>query len=156
MTAKIRVLAIILAALSLVAMSCSDDDSAAEGSGSRVTDGPTTVTAVTVINTPFGQVLADGFGYALYTFDGDDSLCVDDCLNTWPPALAEEPAAGAGVDPTLVDTVARAEGPQLTLANRPAYRFSGDGRPGETKGCATAGRWWLVNIDGTRLTHCAP
>lgn len=142
--------------LALLAGACSSDQTPAEGSGSRATDGPTTITAVTVINTPFGQVLADGFGYALYTVDGDSSECTEQCLASWPPALADDPAPGDGVDPSLVGTVTRAEGNQLTLGNRPVHRFSGDSRPGETKGCATAGRWWLVNIDGTRLTHCAP
>lgn len=136
---------------------CSDNEAPAEAAGSRATDGPTTITAVELINTPFGQVLADGFGYALYTLDGDTgdtSLCVDSCLATWPPALADDPGAGEGVDPSLVGTIQRTEGSQLTLAGRPAYRFSGDSRPGETLGCATAGRWWLIAADGSRLTHC--
>lgn len=150
-----RSLAIVLIAF-LAATGCSGDDDGAETTGARAVDGPTTITAVTIINTPFGQVLADGFGYALYTLDGDNSLCTDACLNTWPPAIADAPGPGEGVDPSLIGTVDRAEGSQLTLNARPAYRFSGDSRPGETLGCATAGRWWLVAIDGTRVTHCVP
>lgn len=150
-----RFAAIVVASL-LLAAGCSADDGGAETTGARAVDGPTTITAVTVINTPFGQVLADGFGYALYTLDGDNSLCTDSCLVTWPPALADEPGPGEGVDASLIGTIGRPEGSQLTLGSRPAYRFSGDSRPGETQGCATAGRWWLVAVDGTRVTHCVP
>lgn len=151
----LTVLARIAAVVAVVfAVGCSSDSDSAEGSGSRAADGPTTVTAVTIINTEYGQVLADSFGYALYTLDGDNTLCTDTCLTTWPPAIAEDPGPGEGVDGTVIGTVQRAEGTQLTLGGRPTYRFSGDARPGETHGCATAGRWWLVAIDGSRLTHC--
>ena len=153
-----------VAALFAVA-GCSGDDDSATGSGERGSAATTAegfgdaVGSVNIINTEVGPVIGDDAGFTLYAFDGDSqgtSDCVAaDCIRIWPPALTSDPVTGEGVEGGLVGGIDRDEGRQLTYAGRPLYRFSGDNRAGEIKGCGTAGRWWPVAADGSRRTSCA-
>jgi len=110
----------------------------------------------------FGPILVGEGGRTLYAFTKDTdglSTCVDACANAWPALTV---AAGftppAGVDPTLVSAVDRADGTrQLKVGKWPLYYYSGDGAQGETNGQGVGGVWFVVKADGTLIkTDGAP
>jgi predicted lipoprotein with Yx(FWY)xxD motif len=96
-----------------------------------------------------GSILTDGQGFTLYTFDGDtpgESACNDDCAALWPPLVLDvgEPVAPDGLMGTL-GVIVRADGSrQVTLDDRPLYRFAGDREPGDLNGDGVEGVWHAV------------
>jgi predicted lipoprotein with Yx(FWY)xxD motif len=107
----------------------------------------------------FGKVVVDGTGRTLYVFDKDTadpskSNCDGDCAAKWPPVLAGSGTPQvAGVDASLVGTVARTDGTkQVTLAGSPLYQFAQDAKAGDAKGQAVGGIWWVVGADGKKIT----
>jgi len=106
----------------------------------------------------FGPILVDGNGFALYAFmedtqDSGTSACMDDCAVEWPPLVSEgEPAAGTGVDATLLGTITRDDGTmQVTYNGRPLYLFHEDMTAGDTNGQGVTdefGQWFLVSPVG--------
>ncbi|GAA3869372.1 hypothetical protein GCM10022243_38600 [Saccharothrix violaceirubra] len=103
-----------------------------------------------------GTVLTDAQGMTLYRFDKDtakpsESTCDGDCAAKWPPALAGDGDIQVeGVDRSLVGTVDRQEGKQLTIAGWPLYRFAQDQAPGEAKGQGVGGTWFAAATDGKK------
>ena len=61
---------------------------------------------------PFGEVLTDSDGHALYMFPPDAGsrvTCTGPCAGTWPPltiAANAQPSAGVGVNAQLLGTLA--------------------------------------------------
>jgi predicted lipoprotein with Yx(FWY)xxD motif len=113
--------------------------------------------ALTVHDSSYGRILFDRHGFALYAFTKDTpwrSNCVGSCARRWPPyVIAGRPHAGAGVDSSLIGTVARGAGMlQATYAGRPLYRYVGDRRPFQVL-CQNVrefgGLWLVVRPDGT-------
>jgi predicted lipoprotein with Yx(FWY)xxD motif len=52
-----------------------------------------------------------------------------------------------------VSTVTRSDGSkQLAVGGLPLYLFAADSKPGETKGQAVGGVWWVVGPDGKKIT----
>ena len=110
----------------------------------------------------FGEIVVDGEGRTLYVFTKDiadppKSNCDGDCAAMWPPveAPAGEPQLD-GVDASLVGTVTRTDGSkQVTLNGWPLYQFAKDTKPGEAKGQAVGGVWWVVGADGKKITKQA-
>ncbi|TCN37559.1 putative lipoprotein with Yx(FWY)xxD motif [Kribbella orskensis] len=107
----------------------------------------------------FGKIVVDGSSRTLYVFDKDTadpskSTCDGDCAATWPPVVAGDGTPQLdGVDASLVGTVTRTDGSkQVTLAGLPLYRFASDSKPGEAKGQAVGGVWWVVGVDGKKIT----
>jgi predicted lipoprotein with Yx(FWY)xxD motif len=108
--------------------------------------------------TEFGPILVDGNGFALYAFMGDTqnggtSTCLDDCATEWPPLISESaPAAGTGVDMSLLGTITREDGTlQATYNGWPLYLFHEDVTPGDTTGQGVEdefGQWFLVSPAG--------
>jgi predicted lipoprotein with Yx(FWY)xxD motif len=110
----------------------------------------------------FGTVVVDGSGRTLYVFDKDTakppkSNCDGDCAAMWPPVKAGSGTPKLdGIDASLVGTVERSDGSkQLTLKGWPLYQFASDDEPGEAKGQAVGGVWWVVGPDGTKNTKKA-
>ena len=74
----------------------------------------------------------------------------------WPPVLTpDEPAAGKGVDGSLLGTTERRDGEtQITYGGRPLYYYAHE-PPGEVR-ChnvdLNGGFWWVVGRDGEPLT----
>ena len=103
-----------------------------------------------------GWFVADAAGFALYRYDKDTakppkSTCDGDCQKTWPPVLVSEHTMTSGVDPTLVGSVARADGrKQVTLAGWPLYRYAGDKKAGEITGQGKGGTWFAVTPEGKK------
>ncbi|WP_327279683.1 MULTISPECIES: SCO0930 family lipoprotein [unclassified Streptomyces] len=133
---------------------------AGSGSGSDVGSGagkgePAGQLAVRDIES-VGSVVTDSAGMALYRFDKDTpkppkSNCEGDCAMTWPAVPADDASAAAGIDASLLGSVARADGSkQLTLAGWPVYRYAKDTKAGEAKGEGVGGTWHALAPDGKK------
>lgn len=106
----------------------------------------------------FGRVVMSGRGQALYLFDresGPTSECYGDCAAAWPPFLTRgKPVAGKGVDPKLLGTTRRTDGPrQVTYKGHPLYYYVHDS-PGVIL-CQDVfefgGLWLVVNPRGNAV-----
>ncbi|POX53122.1 hypothetical protein C3489_16440 [Streptomyces sp. Ru71] len=107
-------------------------------------------------NAELGKVLTDGSGRTLYRFDEDTaepskSTCDGDCAKAWPPVPADDVTAGAGIEPSELGEVTRADGTkQLTIGGWPAYRYAKDTAAGEVKGQGVKGKWFALAPDGKK------
>jgi predicted lipoprotein with Yx(FWY)xxD motif len=85
-------------------------------------------------DTQIGQVLANGQGLTLYTFDKDEagkSACEGACAEKWPPFMAAADQQPEG-DYTQIE---RSDGSkQWAYKGKPLYLMSDDAAPGDTKG----------------------
>jgi predicted lipoprotein with Yx(FWY)xxD motif len=94
------------------------------------------------------KVLANGKGFALYSFAPDTpttSKCYGSCAAYWPPVIGTS-AAGSGL-PGKTGTIKRTDGSlQLTYNGHPLYTYIGDSSPGQATGnnINLNGGLWLV------------
>lgn len=120
---------------------------------------PTVVTGpeatVKVSNKGTAPFLVDDRGRSLYVYMNDSpntstSACMDDCAVDWLPlVLTGTPAAGDGVDITLLGTLARDDGSkQVTYNGWPLYYSNLDTIPGSTNGQSNNGVWFLISPTG--------
>lgn len=90
------------------------------------------------------KIFTDAKGMTLYTFDKDKpgkSNCNSECAANWPPLMAATDAKPEG-NWTIVT---REDGEKMWAHDgRPVYRFTGDKKPGDTKGNNFGGAWHLV------------
>jgi predicted lipoprotein with Yx(FWY)xxD motif len=93
-----------------------------------------------------GTLVVDAAGMTLYRSDKDSaspptSRCAGACAKLWKPVSPTVADLwAAGIDQSIVGTVARADGTrQLTLAGWPVYRFVKDARPGDVAGQCKGG-----------------
>lgn len=122
--------AIAIAAVGLLGGAPASAPSGAEADASKRQRG----TKVTVVNSNFGRVIADGRGEAVYLFDKDKrgkSRCYGTCARAWPPLLTKgKPRAGKGVKQKWLGTTKRRNGKrQVTYRGQPLYYYVDD-RPG--------------------------
>jgi predicted lipoprotein with Yx(FWY)xxD motif len=109
-----------------------------------------------------GEVVTDEEGWTLYRFDKDTadppaSNCNDECERLWPPSYTDGNPEVEGIDEDLVGTVTRDDGTrQLTIDGWPVYRYYGDKKPGQWKGQAVGGTWFVVAPDGKKNLECLP
>ncbi len=105
-------------------------------------------------NPQYGGILVDGKGRTLYLRTSDDpkvSTCYAACTQMWPPAVpyGRKPSALAGIDPTKLGSVVRADGIVQVIYNGwPLYYYSGDTAPGQTNGQTSTGIWHVVSANG--------
>ena len=120
-------------------------------------------TKVTLIDTRFGEILADRKGFALYLFTRDQeqapaggkekSRCYGKCARAWPVLKKRgRLKAGGGVSKDLLGKVRRRNGDkQLTYDGHPLYYYVGDSRPEQVL-CQNVrefgGTWYVVTADG--------
>ncbi|MEA2827130.1 MAG: hypothetical protein QOG43_1569 [Actinomycetota bacterium] len=161
--------ALVLVALGLtlgLAACGSDDTSTAADTGTTAAPAVTTTVAVTTTAAPaastgpllktadnatLGQIVVDGAGLTVYTWDKDTSStsgCTGGCAGTWPavlvPAGTATPTAD-GVSGTLASSPrSDGGGNQLTLDGKPLYRYAADAAPGDAKGDGVGGVWHVV------------
>ncbi len=96
-----------------------------------------------------GSVLANDAGRTLYVFTPDpagESTCTGGCAETWPPATVDlTPSGGPSDLEERLGAIEREDGTrQLTLDDRPLYRFAGDEAPGDANGQGRGGVWYVV------------
>jgi predicted lipoprotein with Yx(FWY)xxD motif len=154
------VAAVLCAGALLLALSGPGDDAGAED---RATTAAKQRTKVKLIETRFGQILADGKGFALYLFTRDqdaaapngeeNSRCYGRCADAWPVlGKRGKLRAGQGVSRGLLGTTKRRNGDkQVTYDGHPLYFYVGDTEPEQVL-CQDVqefgGRWYVVNADG--------
>ena len=110
-------------------------------------------------STDLGDVLVDAQGLTLYLFEADTggtSTCTGACADEWPPVTAAgTPTAGPDIDGEKLGTVERSDGTaQVTYADHPLYRYSGDTGPGDVNGegsDAFGAEWYAVSSDGSAV-----
>lgn len=148
-----RRMLMLIAACVLLLAACGNDGDAPTGTPED--DAQEGTATVQVSDSDLGDILVDAEGNTLYMFVPDqeengEPTCYDECAATWPPFEADdEPAAGEGVDQSLLATVDRTDGSaQVTYNNLPLYYFSGDAAGGETNGQGLNDVWWVVDPEG--------
>jgi len=101
-----------------------------------------------------GEILVDGNAMTLYLFTNDSpdtSVCEGQCLVNWPPLLGR-PAAGDGVDDSLLGSFQRADGStQATYNGWPLYYWKNDTAPGDVTGQNVQGVWFVIDHDGNKV-----
>lgn len=100
-------------------------------------------------------VRADGRPLYLFTADeqGEASVCYDACADAWPPVTGDV-AVEAGLDASLLGTIARDDGSlQATYNGWPLYEFSRDSgnEPTGQEIESFGGEWYLVSPDGEEV-----
>src|SRR5262249_40162965 len=115
---------------------------------------------VAIARTSLGDVLVDANGHTLYAFTSDTngtSSCSGGCATAWPPLVVTGDAkAGPGVQGANLHTITRADGHvQVGDGQWPLSTYAEDEKPGDVNGQGTAGKWFVVQPDGTLLktTH---
>jgi predicted lipoprotein with Yx(FWY)xxD motif len=106
-----------------------------------------------------GPMLTDTNGRALYLFEADTgptSTCTSGCATEWPPLTASgPPAAGAGVNASLLATSPRSDGAmQVTYNGHPLYYYDDDHGPGTTAGQGKnsfGAKWYLLTPAGLKI-----
>src|SRR5262245_28455781 len=83
---------------------------------------------LTARSSPYGRILFDGRGFALYAFTADSrgrSRCTGACARAWPPyRVSGRLTVGPGVDRSLLGTIRRPDGSrQVTYKGRPLYYY---------------------------------
>lgn len=87
------------------------------------------------------QMRIDKDGYTLYIFDDDpinDSACAGDCINIWPPLLAD---TGAMAMAPLSIITASNGNKQWAYKSKPLYFFVSDSAAGDTNGDEVDNTW---------------
>ena len=108
-----------------------------------------------------GAYITDSAGNSLYMLenDTDGSVCVGDCLATWPPVLVTDVQPSvhldSNLDSTLLGTIERDDGTmQLTYNGRPLYRYAADTGANRMAGHGLEdqwGHWYLVDATGAEF-----
>jgi predicted lipoprotein with Yx(FWY)xxD motif len=144
----------------LVMGACSEEVEPGDGTSSPTessepTEEPAAAT-VAVEDSDFGEIVVDAEGRTLYVFladTGSDSTCYDECEDSWPPLTVEgDPAAGQGIDASLLGTTEREDGSvQVTLDGHPLYYFGADETPDDINGQDVGDVWYVVSPEGEAI-----
>lgn len=123
------------------------DDGGTDGGGTAASD-------LMLAETDLGEIVVTGDGMTAYMFDedtqgADASACTGQCLQNWPPILADSDApVGEGITGEL-GTIETADGEmQVTLNGWPLYLFAGDTAAGDVAGQSVQDVWWVVDAAG--------
>ena len=109
---------------------------------------------ITLADSEFGPILADGEGNILYMFVPDnqgESVCYGDCEAAWP-IFYTPTYTGEGLDAALLASTDRTDDTtQAVYGGWPLYYFVDDLAPGETNGQGRGDVWYVVNAAGEPL-----
>lgn len=103
--------------------------------------GNETILSATSAASVLTSMRIDKEGFTLYTFDKDpidDSACADECINIWPPLLAD---AGASVNYPLSIITATNGNMQWAFKGKPLYFFKNDNVAGDVNGNEVKDVW---------------
>lgn len=99
-------------------------------------------------NSSLGEILVDGNGFALYTFDDDSvnvTTCYGACAGNWPPLLISDTiAVPKGLLGEFGAILRNDSSLQATYNGMPLYTYVGDDLPGDTNGHGVGGKWNVV------------
>jgi predicted lipoprotein with Yx(FWY)xxD motif len=154
----------VVTVFALLLAACGGDD----GSGGSTPTAEATTTAeatetpdaaeatVRVESSDLGDIVVDADGNTLYVFladEGTESTCYEECEDSWPPLTVDgDPAAGEGIDGSLLGTTERTDGSvQVTLDGHPLYSFAGDEAAGDTNGQGVGDVWFVVSPSGEAI-----
>src|SRR5258705_7061212 len=119
----------------------------------------TRMSTIALKSTTVGKVLVGANGRTLYLFTADKgakSVCYGQCAAYWPPLVAGNPTAGAGLDASMLGKTKRKDGKlQVTYNGHPLYYFLPDKKAGDIKGQGYVhfgGTWWTVSAAGSKIT----
>lgn len=125
--------------------------------GSSSSSGSVTVAAKSI--KPFGTVLVNSSGHALYTFAPDNAqkvTCTGSCAKIWPPLTlpaGAKPAASGGARSSLLGSDPNPGGGRVVTYNGwPLYTYITDTAAGVAHGQAlnlNGGFWYLISSSGT-------
>jgi len=115
---------------------------------------PAQATVKVTANATLGNILTDGDGKTLYTFDPtttDPAKCPAACLGPWPAfQSATPPTAPSGVTGTFAVITRPDNGQkQVTYNKMPLYYFAPDVNPGDAKGQGSkgfGGNWQVIKV----------
>lgn len=147
-------------ALAVLAASCGGGGGEeAENQPGAASPSPQTAT-VAVEQSPYGQVLVDGGGRALYLFKKDtegNSTCYGKCAQVWPPLTTQkQPRAMGEAKAKLLGTISRKNGAtQVACAGHPLYYYAPDQGSGAFKGqdITDFGAEWYLLTPAGRTAH---
>jgi predicted lipoprotein with Yx(FWY)xxD motif len=119
---------------------------------------------VSLRKTPLGTVLVSSNGHTLYLFEKDSngkSACSSNCAQFWPPLLSSsKPAAGPGVNASLLGRTRRSNGSMQVIYNKhPLYAYVVDKGAGQTKGegiSAFGAKWYALSGKGSAVIKSTP
>jgi predicted lipoprotein with Yx(FWY)xxD motif len=119
--------------------------------------GKPTITTRTI--KPYGSVLVNSAGHALYVFSPDKAskaTCVGPCATVWPPvklASGAKPAPSGQVKASLLGSDPYPSGGRVVTYNHwPLYAYVTDTQPGVAHGQGlrlNGGLWYLMSPSGT-------
>ncbi|MFE0177318.1 SCO0930 family lipoprotein [Streptomyces sp. NPDC059002] len=101
-----------------------------------------------------GEIVVDKNGMTVYRFTKDSawpikSNCVGACAEKWPAVAPVDKADTEGIKKKGFMTYNRPDGgKQQTIDCWPLYTFSGDKKPGDTKGQGVGGTWYAASPEG--------
>jgi predicted lipoprotein with Yx(FWY)xxD motif len=128
-----------------------------DGSAGAPGGGPAEDAELATADSDLGTIVVDDDGKTVYVFDKDTpgsgkSSCTGECLEAWPPVVAESDSPVADGVTGDVGTITRDDGTaQLTLDGSPLYYWQGDVAPGDVTGQGVQGVWWVVAPDGSKI-----
>jgi len=146
---------VVSAAGEMINTAAAATEAATEAPAVAAPTGPATVSLGT--NDTLGSFLVDDKGMTLYLFTKDSpntTVCYEKCAVAWPPLLtAGDPAAGEGVDASLLGTTDRTDGTvQVTYNGWPLYYYEKDTAPGDVTGQDVGDVWFVVSAAGGQVT----
>lgn len=151
-------LALPLAAFAVASVSMLSSASA-KPSTSGATASKASPTVVSTRHTSLGTILVGPNGHTLYLFEKDTkghSACTGSCASSWPPLMASDGTkAGMGASSSMLGTISRSGGKQVTYGGHPLYYFAEDTKAGQTNGenlDAFGAHWEVVSPSGKAIT----
>lgn len=145
-----------------IAPPCPFHSAPAPATGGAGGGGPT-AESITVQLSPFvGSYLADTAGRSLYTYGADlpgdcntppQSLCVADCVVTWPPFDAGARVLPAALADAGFGTIQRSDGGyQTTYMGWPLYYYKSDLTLGQMTGQGKGKLWHIAEVSMPSVT----